>query len=76
MFTVLNSLAVLYLNLIGRNEYSCQKSDQAKAPLKRGQNSATKTLFWPLCPKRVVAFKQGRITAKWNQKSQRMTIFS
>ena len=43
MFTVLNSFIVLYLNLIGRNEYSCQKPDQAKAPLKRGQNSVTRT---------------------------------
>ena len=43
MFTVLNSSVVLYLNLIGQNKHSCQKSDQAKAPLKRGQNSVTRT---------------------------------
>ena len=38
MLIVLNSLAVLCLNLIGRNKYSCQNSDQAKALLERGQN--------------------------------------
>ena len=43
MFTVLNSSVVLYLNLIGQNKHFCQKSDQAKAPLKCGRNSVTKT---------------------------------
>ena len=43
MFTVLNSSVVLYLNLIGQNKHSRQKSDQAKAPLKHGQNSVTRT---------------------------------
>ena len=38
MFIVLNSFAVLYLNLIGQNKYSCQNPDQAKALLERGQN--------------------------------------
>ena len=38
MLTSLNSFAVLYLNLIGQNKYSCQKCDQAKALLERGQN--------------------------------------
>ena len=37
MFIVLNSFAVLYLNLIGQNKYSCQTPDQAKALLERGQ---------------------------------------
>ena len=38
MFIVLNSFAVLYLNLIGQNKYSCQNPDQAKALLERAQN--------------------------------------
>ena len=38
MFIVLNSFAVLYLNLIGRNKYSRQNPDQAKTLLERGQN--------------------------------------
>ena len=37
MFRVLNSFAVLYLNLIGQIKYSCQNPDQAKARLERGQ---------------------------------------
>ena len=38
MFIVLSSFAVLHLNLIGQNKYSCQNPDQAKALLERGQN--------------------------------------
>ena len=38
MFIVLSLFAVLYLNLIGRNKYSCQNPDEAKALLERGQN--------------------------------------
>ena len=38
MFIVLSSFAVLYLTLIGQNEYSCQNPDQEKALLERGQN--------------------------------------
>ena len=38
MFIVLNSVAVLYLNLIGQNKYSCQNPEQAKALLELGQN--------------------------------------
>ena len=37
MFIMLNSFAVLYLYLIGQNNYSCQNPDQAKALLERGQ---------------------------------------
>ena len=35
---VLNSFAVLYLNLIGQNKYSRQNPDQAKGLPERGQN--------------------------------------
>ena len=38
MLIVLNSLAVLYLNLIGQEKYSCQNSDQAKTLRERGQS--------------------------------------
>ena len=38
MLIVLKSFAVLYLNLIGQNKYSCQNFDQATALLESGQN--------------------------------------
>ena len=38
MLTALNLFAVLYLNLIGQNKYSCQNFDQATALLECGQN--------------------------------------
>ena len=43
MLIVLNSFAVLYLNLIGQNKYSCQNFDQATALLQSGQKLATRT---------------------------------
>ena len=43
MHIVLNSFAVLYLNLIGQNKYSCQNFDQTTALLECGQNLVTRT---------------------------------
>ena len=64
MFIALNSFAVLYLNLIGRNEYSCQNFDQAKALLERGQNWSPGPNFdhfarceWSLLNKRQITAK-------------------
>ena len=45
MFIVLKSFAVLYLNLVGQNKYSCQNSDQAKALLERGQKWSQRSNF-------------------------------
>ena len=38
MFTVLILVEALCLNMTGQRKYSCQKFDQAKALLERGQN--------------------------------------
>ena len=38
MFIALNSFTVLFLNLIGRNKYSCHNFDQATVLLESGQN--------------------------------------
>ena len=45
MFIVPNSFAVLDLNLIGQNKYSCQNPGQAKALLERGQNWSQRPIF-------------------------------
>ena len=36
MFLVLNSIEVLYLNLIGQRQVFVSKADQPKAPLEHG----------------------------------------
>ena len=76
MFTVLNLFEALCSNLISRNKYSYQNSDQAKALLERGQIWSPGPNFdhfaqseWSLLSKR-------RITGKRSQKSQTMSIFN
>ena len=64
MLIVLNSLAVLYLNLIGQNKYSCQNSDQAKVLLERGQNLSQGPKFDHFAQSEWSLLNKRRITAK------------
>ena len=64
MFIVLNSIAVLCLNLIGRNKYFCQNSDQAKALLERGQNWSQGPSFDHFAQSESSLLNKSRITAK------------
>ena len=76
MFIVLKSFAVLFLNLIGQNKYSCQNPDQAKALLERGQKWSQGPNFdhFAQCEKSIL--KKRQITAKRSQKCRSMTIFN
>ena len=76
MLIVLNQLAVLCLNLIGQNKYSCQKSDQAKTLLERGQNWSQGPNFDHIAQSEWSLLNKRRITAKPSQKSQSVTIFN
>ena len=64
MLIVLNLFAVLYLNLIGQNKYSCQNSDQAKALLERGQNWSQGPNFDHFAQSEWSLLNKRRITAK------------
>ena len=54
---MLNWRAVSFSTLIGQNNYACQNTDQITTLLESGQKLITKTYFWPLCSKRVVALE-------------------
>ena len=71
----LNSIAVLYLNLIGQNKYSCQNSDQATALLESGQNWSQGPNFDHSAQSEWSLLNERRIPAKRSQKSRSMTIF-
>ena len=62
---VLNLLAVLYSNLIGRKKYTRRNFDQTTALPKSGQKLVTKTHFWPFSLNRMVAFEH---KAKYGEK--------
>ena len=64
MITVLNSFAVLCLTLIGRNKYSCQNSEQAKALLERGQIWSQGTSFDHFAQSEWSLLNKRRITAQ------------
>ena len=68
MLRVLNWLAVLYLNLIGQNKYSCQNFDQATALLECGQNWSQGPNFDHFAQSEWSLLNKRRITAKWSQK--------
>ena len=64
MLIVLNSLAVLYLNLIGQEKYSCQNSDQAKALRERVKNWSQGPKFDQFAQSEWSLLDKKRITAK------------
>ena len=76
MLNVLKTLAVLFLNLIGQNKYSCQNPDQAKALLERGQNWSQRPNFDHFAQSEWSLLNKRRNTAKRSQKSRSMTIFN
>ena len=64
MFTVLKLFEALCLNLIGRNKYFYQNSDQAKALLERGQNWSPGPNFDQFAQSEWSLLNKRRITAK------------
>ena len=64
MFIALNSFADLYLNLIGQDKYSCQKSDQTTALLECGQNWSQGPNFDHFAQSEWSLLNKRRITAK------------
>ena len=70
MFIVPNSFAVLYLNLIGQNKYSCQNPDQAKTLLERGQNWSQGPNYDHFAQSEWWLLNKRRITAKRSHKTE------
>ena len=64
MLIVLNSFAVLNLNLICQNKSSCQNFDQALALLESGQNWSQGPSFDHFAYSEWAFFNKGRNTAK------------
>ena len=64
MLTALNLFAVLNLNLIGQNKYSCQNFDQATALLECGQNWSQGPNFDHFAQSEWSLLNKRRITAK------------
>ena len=74
MLMVLNSFAVLYLNLIGGNKYSCQNFDRATALLQCGQNWSQGPSFNHFAQSEWSVLNKRPITAKSSWKSRSMAI--